>query len=71
MLWVSITVPPAVIPPSAWYYATPIAGSPFESNILPRELGLRNANDIYIGKGFSPALAKANEHTQDTNYTQA
>lgn len=70
MLWASKNVPPAVIPPPACYYATPIAGPPFDINILPRELGLRNANDC-MGKGFSPALTKANERTQDTNCTQA
>lgn len=70
MLWASTSVPPSVIPSSAWHYATPIAGSPFNVNVLPREHDVRKADNSIDGEGFSPALAKTKDRPLDTS-TQA
>lgn len=72
MSWASVCVPRAEIPPAAWFYAAPIAGTPLEINVLPRELDLSNASNI-IQRRFNPALAKAKtkERTLAANSTQA
>lgn len=66
MMWASASVPPSVIPSSAWYYATPIAGSPFDINVLPRERDVRHANS-FDAEGFSPALAKVKDRPHATH----
>lgn len=70
MLWASASVPPSVIPPSAWHYATPIAGSPFNINVPPRERDVLKADNSIDGEGFSPALAKTKDRPLNTS-TQA
>ena len=37
MMWTSRSIPPSVIPSWALFYATPIAGSPLDVTVSPRE----------------------------------
>ena len=70
MLWASRSVPPSVIPSDAWHYSTPIAGSPFAVNVLPRERDVRDASMYYLD-GISSVIAKVKEWLPPTNATRA
>lgn len=62
MMWGSDSIPPSVVPASALYYATPIAGSPFDATMLREDDDFPHT-DVYREE---PGRAPATKGSQAT-----
>lgn len=65
MMWRSQSIPPSVVPPSALYYATPIAGPPFDATMLPQDNNFPHTDVYREEPGRVPAAAGSKATKQE------